>query len=249
MTTLFIDRGNTALKWRICRPDGSSAEGRDFVGTITTLSNALSSESMPVQRGFVSSVASDAENGALVDELSALLGKSVGLLFAQVQDGVLGLSLSYEQPSMLGVDRWLMMLALVAKFELPAIVVSAGTALTVDKVEAGCRHVGGLIAPGWSTLSGSLFRSTSKLKQDISLLPFDGCALGDNTQSCLDAGVSLMFLSFLTSIDRQFAEGCKSKIICGGDAESILAALPLGYRCINSLVLDGLEVLASELTK
>ena len=55
---------------------------------------------------------------------------------------------AYPQPQSLGVDRWL---ALIAARQLApgwACVIDAGTALTIDALDAAGLHLGGLIIPG-----------------------------------------------------------------------------------------------------
>lgn len=59
-----------------------------------------------------------------------------------------GLSLNYD-PEQLGADRYCALLAVQAHGGGPAVVVDAGTAVTVDFLAAGGRHLGGYILPGF----------------------------------------------------------------------------------------------------
>lgn len=243
MSRLLIDRGNSATKWRIVC-GGDVKEGRDFDSSMPLLAAEIAGLDRALEVVYVASVLGVEANDTLARMLAGLVGPQADLKFVEVSDGYLGLRLAYQEPKTLGVDRWLIMLAAKERFELPLVVLSAGTALTFDAVSKQGEHLGGLIAPGWKTLSQSLAGSTAKLGKEISLLNIDDCTLGENTQSCLNSALSIMFLNYIKSIDRQFAAGCKSKILCGGDAGIIAAALSLDYKTQESLVLDGLELLS-----
>src|SRR5690606_40574629 len=75
-----------------------------------------------------------------------------------------GLHCAYAQPERLGVDRWLALLA--AHHDAPAapaLVISAGTALTVDRLDPAGRHRGGVIAPGLAAMREGLFAAAPGL--------------------------------------------------------------------------------------
>jgi type III pantothenate kinase len=245
VSCLLIDRGNTATKWRFRDATGRKLEGRDYDPSLPDLESALRASGQNINEVWVSSVGDNDGDRLLKDKLRLWLGSDVSVNYAKVSDHFRGLSLSYSDVATLGVDRWLMMLAAKERFELPLVIISAGTALTFDKISKDGHHLGGLIAPGWATLSSSLGGATAKLGREISLLNLDDCALGQSTQLCLDSAVSRMFLDYIKSIDRQFAHDCQSKLLCGGDADAVAAAAPLNYTKQESLVLDGLALLSS----
>ena len=58
-----------------------------------------------------------------------------------------GVRIAYAEPSRLGVDRFLALLAAHARGPGPWLLVSAGSALTVDLLDVGGQHIGGVIAP------------------------------------------------------------------------------------------------------
>ena len=58
-----------------------------------------------------------------------------------------GVRIAYAEPSRLGVDRFLALLGAHARGPGPWLLVSAGSALTVDLLDSSGQHRGGVIAP------------------------------------------------------------------------------------------------------
>jgi type III pantothenate kinase len=92
----------------------------------------------------------------------------------------------YRDPGQLGADRWHAMLAARAAHPGRALViVNAGTATTVDCVDAGGRFVGGVIAPGVALMFESLARQTAQLPRARGAF----VARPDNTDDAITTGV------------------------------------------------------------
>lgn len=165
---------------------------------------------------------------------------------AVVKDGIDGLQLAYSDESALGVDRWL---ALHAAKQQSAgcdiIVVSGGTALTVDYLSASGRHLGGYIVPGWRVAGRALLGSADRIgsiQPQLSTRWQPGtCTLG-----CVEGGLALMYRSIISSAVRVELPGfCASKmIITGGDGELLSRFAEAEIDCVYNatLVLQGLAV-------
>ena len=146
---LLIDIGNSRVKWALTPPhhagapaeDEAAAHQGDPAGIV-----ALLPECRPA-RIAVSQVLG-AEVGA---RLGLALQSRYGIapVLARVRPDHCGLRIAYPDPARLGVDRWLAMLA-ARRLSLaqPVIIAMAGTALTLDVVDAHGRHLGGFIPPG-----------------------------------------------------------------------------------------------------
>lgn len=141
----LIDLGNTRLKVAALHDDGS-------VGDITALTQAEALDALPALVGdaddgdvaWLASVASLSLTEALMARLSAR-GYRVERARTQAQSG--RLRVAYAEPARLGVDRYLAMLAACARNDGPWLLVSVGSALTVDALASDGTHLGGLIAP------------------------------------------------------------------------------------------------------
>ena len=142
MTALDIDMGNSRTKWR-------------FGGS----TGALPSPQVPDLN-----VAPSRVRVATVLRNRAALGRiiadryGVDAEFASTAAELGGVRCGYPDPARLGVDRWLGTVAAWRLSNGPVTVISAGTAATVDFVDAHGRHEGGHIAPGLRLLRDVLDR-------------------------------------------------------------------------------------------
>lgn len=94
-------------------------------------------------------------------------------------------TVSVTGPETVGADRWCNVAAAVGENLADAIVVDAGTATTIDVLDAGA-FVGGLIAPGMAFAARKLQESGARLWT----VPFASCPLapGHDTATALQAG-------------------------------------------------------------
>src|SRR5262249_33712335 len=153
---LVIDIGNTRIKWaevedgRLSKP--ASAVHRGGVDdAFAKLAAALPKD---LERAIVSNVAGD----ELARELTRVLRKRARIApeFVVVRAEQFGVRCAYADPSRLGVDRWIAVLAAHHLATGAACVIDAGTAATFDAVDAQGRHLGGLIMPGPQLLASAL---------------------------------------------------------------------------------------------
>ena len=137
--SLYIDAGNSRIKWRSETEEGA---------TPWTLNTPISSpwpDSHSGAKALVASVRSQSENAHLVQALEA---SGYGASFAEVMPAQDGLSCGYKDPSQLGIDRWMALLAGWRMLRSGFVLVSAGTALTLDSVDQTGKHLGGYIVAG-----------------------------------------------------------------------------------------------------
>ena len=182
--SLLVDLGNTRLKWAQVGADERLGEVRAVAhdGDVARAVQRIDAGAVEAVR--VASVGGPALNAALRDALRHRFGCEV--LFAETRAECAGLHVAYADPSRLGVDRWLAMLGVWRQQRGAFCVVSAGTALTFDAVDADGRHLGGLIAPGVTTMAESVLGRT-RFPAD-SLPEAAGPALGTDTESCVAQG-------------------------------------------------------------
>ncbi len=138
-SSLFVDIGNSAVKWRSHDPEVYT-KGADL------FSSKLLPEGDSV---WVSAVAHPNIVQAIKDKFT-----SVKLVEPLKQYG--RLTLSYDDPSKLGVDRFLAMLGALERFlDILLLVIDAGSAVTFYVLDTKGSHHGGLIMPGIKTLRQS----------------------------------------------------------------------------------------------
>lgn len=76
-----------------------------------------------------------------------------------------GLKNLYENPTQLGVDRWVSMIYGYLTYSMQSIlIINAGTAVTVDMVSRDGEFVGGVILAGMKLMEHALFTKTAEIK-------------------------------------------------------------------------------------
>jgi pantothenate kinase type III len=98
------------------------------------VSGGVADSHTPIGRVRIASVRSPDALAEFVAECRDLF--SLDPQVARVVQGHAGVTIRYPDPSRLGVDRWLAMLAANAASSKACLVVDCGTALTVDKLNA-----------------------------------------------------------------------------------------------------------------
>ena len=200
MTWLLLDAGNTALKWALAGSDEPRALARgiqtldaDFTQTLqaavrASLSNLPPRPSTDLQ-AIGCSVASEPVTRAIEAAVAPSAPRGVEWLTSEARFEYRGIVLvnGYRDPRQLGADRWHAMVAARQSFpERPLVVVCAGTATTVDCVDAAGRFLGGAIAPGTSLMADSLARGTARLPRSTGR----PVAMPDNTDDAIATGVA-----------------------------------------------------------
>lgn len=241
MSRWLFDLGNTRLKAAPLDRDGRigeviavdhwNAAHRDI-----DLGAELARHLPPrIEVAYLASVAGDALRGAA---LQALASRCRRISIARTTRRWNDLRIAYDDPSRLGVDRFLAMLAVHAGGEGAALVCGVGTALTLDLVDADGTHRGGRIAP-----SPALMREA--LHQRAAQLPVEGGRyreFADDTIDALASGCEGAALGLVErSLDQAAAEldRAPALVLHGGGAVALAVHLPQA-RLAPDLVLEGL---------
>ena len=151
-----------------------------------------------------------------------------------------GVRNQYEDMSRMGADRWLAMIAAYNHVQDACVIVDAGTALTIDVVNASGLHEGGYILPGRRMMTASLEANTAIRLRHIDS---DSVDLGNDTDAAVLHGALASQVAMLEWVLGRLSGASRAPrvILSGGDAEALLAGLATpGAEIIPSLVLDGL---------
>ena len=165
--TLVVDVGNSRMKWALVSPGGSVAQGIVPIAEIGTLA-VRDGQNLPRPvRALGVNVAGEA---ARVRVEGQLMRWRVAMEWLVATASACGVTNRYAQPSQLGADRWAACIAARLRaneadaIRQPIIVVNAGTAVTVDSVDASGVFRGGFILPNMRLMLRSLAENTSALK-------------------------------------------------------------------------------------
>ena len=158
---------------------------------------------------------------------------------------------SVDHPQSLGIDRLLSGFMATKRFGAPLVVISFGTAVTIDWVDEQGVFAGGLILPGMQLQSDSLSVRTEALPEiqwegDITVsLP------GKNTQSAIRSGITLGLASAIDGLVGRYAEASRlpmdriQTVITGGNAELITQHLQCKHHIATNLVCHALMELSA----
>ena len=154
----------------------------------------------------------------------------------------------YEVPSQLGADRWAALIAArkrAVAYELfppPAVVVNAGTAVTVDALGADGVFRGGMILPGLRLMLRALAENTAGLK----VAPGLHREFPTNTADALYSGAVDAVRGAIESMRaRLSSDAVKAKCyLAGGAAGEIAPHLTAPVEVVDNLVLEGVYALA-----
>ena len=240
---LLVDVGNTRIKWALLdgRDLGQYKASAYEMDTLPELLDDCWSD-MPAPLGLSVANVCGAEVARVI---SAYAGRRWRLepVYARVRKTEAGVTNAYRDITELGIDRWLGVVAAWKKYRAPLVVAGCGTAVTIDTVDDGGRHLGGLIIPGMRLMRNSLYTGTHGIAAAGTGDP--AMDMGDSTASCVANGAVWAVVSALeragADMELKFGEGLQ-RLISGGDAAAVNGLLKRPYILEPNLVLEGLAI-------
>ena len=243
---LLIDIGNTKTKWML-RDQRKIYQEDSFLTEDIDQDHFMFSEK--IQKILISNVASFEKEAILKIKLKKF---SCPIEFVKPQKKWKHLLNGYQDSSSLGVDRWLSALSVSNSIQKSTVIVSVGTAVTIDylsfdKKEHQYTFEGGVILPGLHLTKNALSQNTAQLKNDEGAFQMPAI----NAANAIQSGFILSVLGNLKSFYDLALSKSKDLhiILSGGDAQYIYQHLNEDLKSHTTikkdLVLDGLFVLAS----
>ncbi len=238
---LDVDLGNSALKYRY-----AGVSGRANYAAADPATDALPDFVLPdadiaaVSRVRVSSVLGARRDATFSEMVRQRWG--VDCEFARSVVALGGVQNGYTDPSALGVDRWLAVVAAFQRVNGPVLVVDLGTAATLDYVSGDGEHLGGFIVPGAQLMRRSLLQETAAIRFAATEQLSD-LSPGKQTRDAVERGVLLSLVQLISAELERFDKLCDHNsrlLMCGGDAERVSAHLQCDHEVVADLVLDGL---------
>jgi type III pantothenate kinase len=257
---LLLDIGNTRVKWAWLEEFGlgaSSAAAHDT--THRAWQSEIEADGRIPHRIVVSNVAGPSVRDVVVDWAIGHFSLTPEVLVSEAE--AFGVRNAYAKPEMLGIDRWLALVAARRASTRPTCLLNAGTAFTVDALDTDGRHLGGFILPGLQLLNDSLVQAQSATGVPIESLadPFAADLGGDATMSAANAdshadvpppsGPLALLAALGDRAIRHLAERAGTEprvVITGGDATAIAPLLTVKPALLPDLVMTGLALAATE---
>lgn len=245
--TLVVDVGNSRMKWALVSPLGYVAQGIVPNAEIGTLAvRDWQNLPRPV-RALGVNVAGEAARVRVEGQLTRWRTPMEWLVATASACGVTN---RYSQPSQLGADRWAACIAARLRANeadavpQPIIVVNAGTAVTIDSVDADGVFRGGLILPNMRLMLRSLAENTAALK--VAPGRFD--EFPTNTSDALYTGALHAVCGAIELARARIStQGVPVRCyLAGGAAPEIGPHLNAPVELVDNLVLEGVLAIASE---
>ena len=228
---LAVDCGNSRIKWALVKDGAASAVRAVSVPRLGALRLAA--------RRASEAWVSHAGGAVSRRDLRAALRGAGEIHFARSAARGCGVVNSYRPPHKLGVDRWLALVA-ARPMRKDLIIITAGTAATVDALRADGVFLGGAILPGVGLMPRAFLRRTGlpapplirKNGGDVSVPP-------RTTAEALRAGPVFAAAGAAWLFKKRCLSGARF-LVSGGDAEKILPLLPKSAAHIPHLPIRGL---------
>lgn len=238
MIVAAIDAGNSRIKWGLHGPDGWFDRGVVETADAGCLGEAAAAWP-DIGCIAVCNVAGPTVGAALAGALEV---RHEGVVWLRASAAACGVSNRYDRPDQLGADRWAALIGAWGLVGDACLVVCAGTATTVDLLDAHGVFQGGAILPGFDLMRRALARETAQL-------PLAAGVFVERPRSTDDAIVSGCLHAQAGAIERlhrQLPEG-SPVLLTGGAAPRLVGLLSrLPVRPIDNLVLEGLVRFARE---
>jgi type III pantothenate kinase len=237
---LALDVGNTRIKWGV--HDGARWLEQSWIETARAAELAAMLAGLPPLKSVV---AANVAGAALQTTLASMLPSPPRTRWITSVRAQCGVRNSYDDPLQLGCDRWA---ALIGAWRLhggPAVVVNAGTALTVDALASDGVFAGGMIAPGADLMRQALDANTAALK----LQPGKFSFFPDSTGDAIMSGIINALSGAIERMARFLEETGQPTPLCvlsGGGAALIEPHLNLEVKVVDNLVLEGLLTIARD---
>jgi type III pantothenate kinase len=236
---LEIDMGNSRIKWRCREESGSLAHGV-LTGDYREVATEMAGKSL--SNIWVASVLDQAHNQAFAQWCHTQF--HIIPEFAKTQAQCAGVTNSYAQPGLMGVDRWLAMLAAFDCVGGPCVVVQAGSAITADLLGPSGKHLGGYIGPGLTMMRRALEDNTRRVKPEPSGWAQLSPVPGTDTQGAVKGALAAMALGLVATAQSELISALgvePTLVVTGGDGPALADRLA-GSRLMPELVLDGLAL-------
>ena len=252
-TLVGFDVGNTSVKCAVRRQAGWEGLFRVATAPVDTLCGRMEAALPRGARGALSGstcVASSVHppaDAGLTTFCTRLTGEPPRFYGRELP---IPLSARVREPQKVGADRLLLALAAREVRGAPCVVVSAGTAITADLVDAQGCFSGGAIAPGFGLCASALHRATALLPEVKLSGPIE--APGKDTAEAIRAGVYWScaggVLALIGRYERASARDGIAVVCTGTDAPLLLPVLPKGTLHEPHLIFRGMEAALGGLT-
>ena len=244
---MLVDAGNSRLKWALLKAgELSSVSYKPYSvsSRLTVICGVLAAEK--VRSLIVVHVLGEEFEQSLQDYCHA---KKIELQLIKSQASAYGVKNAYDHTSQLGADRFVALLAVHQQNKaslkvVDCVVISCGTAVTIDAINACGEHLGGLILPSLQLWKEVLIKGTHLLESSSNR---HTGVFARNTGEGIAGGSFYGLAGAIDHIGNEMTQQLTKpveRIISGGCAEALLPYLNNNYKYQANLVMQGLKIIS-----
>ena len=235
---LLLDGGNSQLKWAWVHGGEIGEIGRAPYRDLGKLGEEWRARSDGISRIIGSAVCGEAKK-ALV---AAQLPQPIEWLASMPQG--LGIRNHYRNPVEHGADRWFNALGARRFSSHACVVVSCGTAVTIDALTEDNHYLGGTIMPGFHLMKEAMAQKTANLNRPIGrVYPFPTTTANALASGMMDAVCGSILLMHARLQEKAGAGRPVDVVLTGGGAAKVAQALPSAFTLDNTVkIVDNLVI-------
>ncbi len=263
---LLVDIGNSRLKWCFYAKGKRSKQFATDYSQYTAdilLKNLLNKNVIEAKNPIKKLILVSVLDKKITKKIQCHCQKlNIALRIVYSQATAYGVKNSYSEPQRLGADRFVGLVA--AHHLIPkqhCIIISCGTAVTIDAITQQGKHLGGLILPGLQQFSAQLIQKTALLTLEKVTKT---TLFANNTADALASGSVYGLVEAINGISsRMKGELLKINnprgkqetmysvriILCGGDAKILHPYLVQDMQREDDWLMQGLQVIATSIVE
>jgi len=236
-SVVLIDLGNTRLK---------AKHSNAPAGSVFSVAHAQSNWAEEFQnylrsnKNIHSAIVASVADHAITSQMQAVLtNNNISIEWVRSQAAFQAIRCAYKDPDSFGVDRFLGLIAAHQRFKQACLIVSIGSVLCIDLIDADGQHIGGLLA---STAS----QQQKMLATDFPALQSQGGSEQNWASTTADAIISGTLFSNIALIEHSMQRAeqqlghAVQLVITGGGAMAVLQHFSAA-NYVEYLVLEGLQ--------
>jgi type III pantothenate kinase len=238
---LLVDVGNSRIKWGLYNGESWVQRGEVPVAEVHLLSESW--QELPRPRRVLGCSVGSPEIAGMIRILSMPWGLVPQWL--QSSESCMGVVNGYTDPGQLGADRWAALIAARHLHTGSSLVVSAGTALTVDALAASGQYLGGIIVPGVELMLQALAEGTVRIGRRSGRF----VSFPTNTADAVMSGVMQALVGAVSRMAGEMKLVLEDSPVCllsGGNGYLLRPHLNMRVLMVDNLVLEGLARMARE---
>ena len=179
-------------------------------------------------------------NAAVRDALSFIYKGKIYVVGPKMKTG---LKIKSENPSQIGSSLICQSVALTDKYQMPCLLISMGTALSMFVLDENSTFIGGSILPGIKMSAKALSEHTAQLPQ-IDLTQKPTSVIGTNTVQNVQSGIILGLACTIDGMIERFKAEIGQNLTCvatGDISEELLSFCNSDIIYDENLIFDGLR--------